>query len=451
MPAIEIPDPETRDPLDNVRTTDLAPYFRNPRVGNVPLIVDSLKAHGQYKPLVVNRGTLTGRPLEVLAGNHLLQAGLKLGLPTMWVFYVDVDDTEAAKIVLVDNRSSDRGGYDDALLAEVLTDIPDLLGTGYSDGDLSRLLNGLESGDEGGQTDSDDVPELPVAGETITAEGDVWLLGPHRLVCGDSRFVDTLTKLVDGATIDALWTDPPYGVDYVGKTADKMTIQNDGADGLADLLSDAFKAALHVLRNGAPCYVACPPGPQIVDFYRELGDAGYLLRQNLVWVKNAMVLGRSDYQYRHEAVLEAETPAPEPDVDDVDPVTHEPIVYGFTPGSKRGRLGRGGPAWFGNNKQTTVFEIAKPAASRDHRTMKPVELVTRTLRNSVARNGSVLDLFGGSGTTLIAAHQLHLRAFLVELSPRYCDVIARRYQEHTGVMPILERTGDGVSFVPDPR
>lgn len=435
-----------------VDASSLEPYYRNPRVGNVALIVDSLKAHGQYKPIIVNRGTLTGRPNEVLAGNHLLQAALQIGMPKILVHWLDVDDDEAARIVLVDNRASDKGGYDIEALAGLLVDLDGLGGTGYTEGDLSRMLAGLEIGDADGLTDPDAVPGPPVV--PVTAPGDVWLLGPHRLICGDATQVDVVAKVADGAELDAMWTDPPYGVEYVGKTKDALTIKNDGKEGLGVLLRDAFTAALTVLRPGAPCYIA-HSDTERVTFEGALTDVGYLVRQNLIWVKNALVLGRSDYQYKHEPILEAETPT-EPDVSREtsaadDPVlTHEPLLYGFAPGGK-GRLGRGGPAWYGNNKQTTVFEVPKPAASREHPTMKPVELIVQQLRNSVARKGSVLDLFAGSGSTLIAAHRLNLVARLVELEPRFCDVICRRYQEHTGVMPILERTGEGVSFVSEAK
>lgn len=429
-----------------VKTSTLEPYFRNPRVGNVPLIVESLKAHGQYKPLIVNIGSLTGRPREVLAGNHLLQGGLQLGMEKMLVHWLDVDDDEAARIVLVDNRASDKGGYDAEALASLLVDLDGLAGTGYSDGDLSRLLAGLEADEQEGLNDPDAVPGVPI--NPITTPGDVWLLGPHRLVCGDSTQGDVVRLAAGPDEIDAMWTDPPYGVEYVGKTKDSLKIQNDGKDGLPSLLLDAFNAALAVLRPGAPCYVA-HSDTERVTFEGALREAGYLVRQNLIWVKNAMVLGRSDYQYKHEPILEAAVPddvSRETSPEEGEPLTHEPLLYGFTPGAK-GRLGRGGPAWYGDNKKTTVFEVPKPSASREHPTMKPVELIVQQLRNSVARKGTVLDLFAGSGSTLIAAHRLNLSARLVELSPQYCDVICRRYQEHTGIMPILERTGDGVTFV----
>jgi site-specific DNA-methyltransferase (adenine-specific) len=217
-------------------------------------------------------------------------------------------------------------------------------------------------------------------------------------------------------------------------------------------------------------------------FEGALRETGYLYRQTLIWVKNTLVLGRSDYQYKHEPILELENlegaidplepsspaadvsrettePAPgEPVLDaaalaavdgDAEPLQHAPVLYGFTPGVKgAGRLGRGGEQWYGGNKQTTVFEFPKPAASREHPTMKPTDLIVAQLRNSTVRGQLVLDHCAGSGSTLIAAHRIGLVAALVELEPDYCDVICRRWQEFSGVMPILERTGEAVDFVP---
>lgn len=431
---------------------ELNTYFKNPRKGVVSAIVESLEAHGQYKPLIVNRGSLTGRPNEVLAGNHLLAALLERGASQALVHWLDVDDDEAARIVAVDNRSSDLGGYDEKMLAELLTGLPDLAGTGYNDGDLTRLLNGIAEGENEGLTDPDAVPTLPR--EAITKDGDVWLLGPHRLVCGSAVDVDVMAKAAGGTGVEAMWTDPPYGVDYVGGdhslspkdrlAAGGMTIQNDsnGSD-LSQLLYDAFTSALTVLRPGAPSYVAHADAERLT-FEQALISAGFLVRQNLIWVKNSLVMGRSDYHYQHEPILEAEATALA-EGGEAEPTTHEPLLYGFTPGGE-GRLGRGGPRWYGNNKKTTVFEVPKPSASRDHPTMKPVELIVLQLRNSVARGERVLDMFAGSGSTMLACHQLGLAARLVELNPRYCDVIARRYQEHTGITPILESTGTPVSF-----
>ena len=218
-----------------------------------------------------------------------------------------------------------------------------------------------------------------------------------------------------------MWTDPPYGVDYVGKTKKALVIQNDTREDLPDLLSGAFRTAVAASRHGAPVYVAYAMREHQI-FQDALESAGIIIRQHLVWVKNTMVLSHADYQYRHE-----------------------PIIYGFTPGGT-GRLGRGGPRWCGDNRATTVFEVDKPPANRDHPTMKPVELIDAMLANSLPTGGLVLDLFGGSGSTLIAAHHRRSRAVLVELDPRYADAICRRWQEHTGIVPVRRVSGEAVDF-----
>lgn len=178
--------------------------------------------------------------------------------------------------------------------------------------------------------------------------------------------------------------------------------------------------------------------PLRLIFEQSMLDAGLLVRQNLIWVKNTMVMGRSDYHYKHEPILEGAVP-------DEEDAEHQPILYGFTPGGA-GRLGRGGPRWFGDNKPTTVFEFPKPSRNGEHPTMKPVELIEAMLKNSCPPGGLVLDLFGGSGSTMIAAHHMRARAALVELDPRYCDVICLRYQQHTGVLPIRLSTGEPQDF-----
>lgn len=410
--------PERHD-IDELNT-----YHRNPRIGNIDQIASSMQANGVYKPLVVNRGTYTGRPYEVLAGNHSLKAMRLLvernpddprwATADCWI--VDVDDDRAARIVLADNRTADLGDYDSTILYQLLSDLDDDLdGTGYAVDDLAELeelLDGLE--EPPAHTDPDDVPPT-IEGPTITHPGDVITLGPHRLWCGDSTDQDgVLTYLMGDDRADCVWTDPPYGVNYVGKTADALTIKNDGADDLAGLLDGAMSTIVAVTRPGAPVYVAHADSERIV-FETTMRNAGILVRQNLIWAKNTLVLGRSDYHYRHE-----------------------PILYGFTPApSGSGRLGRGGDHWFGDDSQTTVFEVDKPPANADHPTMKPVELIARMLANSLRPGGIVLDLFGGSGSTLIAAHHHRSVARIVELDPRYCDVICRRWQDHTGILPII--------------
>lgn len=406
-----------RVPVDSLR-----PYSKNPRSGDVDLIADSLRVNGQYRPVVVN-----SRTNEVLAGNHTLRAALHLGWTEIAATFVDADEEQAARIVLVDNRANDVATYDEVALAGLLEDLGTghLDGTGFSDADLAELLAGL--GDEPvALTDPDAVPSVP--DEPVSELGDVWELGPHRLLCGDSTDAAAVALMLDGDQPDAVWTDPPYGVSYVGKTSDALTIQNDGKADLPELLLGAFGTLAAVCRPGAPVYVAHADTERIA-FETAMLEAGLLVRQNLIWVKNSIVLGRSDYHYKHEPILEGAIP----DLEDVGP-DHEPVLYGFTPGAK-GRLGRGGDRWYGDNKQSTVFEVPKPQRNAEHPTMKPTDLIVQMLKNSCRPGHVVLDLFGGSGSTLIAAHGMRLHARLVELDPRYVDVICRRYQQHTGILP----------------
>lgn len=416
-----------------VPVDQLSTYFRNPRRGNVEVIAESLAVTGQYRPIVVNVGNHTGRPLEVLAGNHTLLAARSLGWSEISCWQIDVDDQTAARIVAADNRTADLGEYDDELLGLLLSELDDLAGTGYTEGDLAELL-GLEVV---GLTDEDEAPDLPVAPRS--SEGDIWLLGPHRVICGSSTDPAVLEALLGDERADVVWTDPPYGVSYVGGTG--KTIQNDDAAGLSALLDGAFRQLAAFSRPGAPVYIAHADTAR-VTFETSAVAAGLVIRQNLVWVKNALVLGRSDYQWQHEPILYgAVDGALEPDY----APEHEPVLYGFAPGGK-GRLGRGGPRWHGDNSATTTFFIDKPKRSEAHPTMKPVALIEQMLGNSAGRGALVLDLFGGSGSTLIAARRHGSRARLVELDPAYVDVICRRWQEHTGELPVLAATGETHDF-----
>ncbi|MDK8637521.1 DNA methyltransferase [Corynebacterium imitans] len=437
-----------------VHVDELQTFERNPRRGDVARIGESLRQRGQYRPLVVNRGTHTGRAMEVLAGNHTLAAARSIGMTHVDVGIVDVDEQAARSIVVADNRLADLGDYDEKTLADLLSDLEDLTGTGYSDADLEALLAAQELPAE--NTDRDDAPPMPDT-PPVSAPGDVYELGPHRVVCGDSTDPGVYEALLGDVLADCVWTDPPYGVAYVGKTGDALTIENDAdEDAVGGLVRDALSVASTFCRGGAPVYMASPQGPLIHDFQQAFIDAGLLWRQNLVWVKNAMILGRSDYHYKHEPIMYGETGDHDSEdalgsgddrpVDSVAPhgERHEPVLYGFTPGGS-GRLGRGGARWYGDNKQTTVFEFPKPARNGDHPTMKPVDLVLAMLRNSCPPGGVVLDVFGGSGSTLIAAHHLGAKARLIELDPRYVDVICKRWQLHTGVTPI--RDGEEVSFL----
>jgi site-specific DNA-methyltransferase (adenine-specific) len=423
-----------------VPIADLEHFGGNPRRGNVAVIVESLRVNGQYRPVVVNR-----RTMEVLAGNHTLRAARELGWETIAATFVDVDDATAKRIVLIDNRANDVAGYDDEALLELLQSVDGLAGTGFTDDDLAELLAACTKVPPT-HSDPDSVPDPPA--KAISVVGDVWLLGPHRLACGDSTDVAVWDRLLGDDRPVGVWTDPPYGVNYVGGTKDALTIKNDGHDivALESLLRLAFSAALEKVAPGAVFYVAAPAGPQTLAFGKVLTDLK-LWRQTLVWVKNTFVLGRSDYHYQHEMIYageaEAEAAAGEGD-EVVEVVDHDALYYGFAAGG--GRRGRGSAGWYGPNNASTVLEFPKPAANKVHPTMKPVDLIVACLENSTPNGGIVADPFGGSGSTLIACHMAGRVGRLIELDPRYVDVICRRYQEVTGIVPVLEATGKSRDF-----
>lgn len=380
-------------PIGSVR-----PYGRNPRRGNVEAIKESLERNGQYRPLVVNR-----RTHEVLAGNHTWQAARELGWTKVAATFVDVDEEQAKRIVLVDNRSNDLAGYDAEALAELLGELPELEGTGYDREALDELIDELAEG----TLADDDADPPPLPSDPETAPGQLYRLGRHRLICADARDPEAYARLLGDERADLLWTDPPYGVDYVGKTSERLRIDNDRAGSLEALLHDAFAAIDAALADGAPLYVAHPAGPLSLVFGECFTGQGWLLRQTLVWAKDQFVLGRSDYHYRHE-----------------------PILYGFKPGPKR--LGRGGARWHGDHRQDSLLEVPRPRAAREHPTMKPPELIEIALRNSSRRAALVLDPFAGSGSTLVACERSARTARLVELDGRYCDVICERFERLTG-------------------
>nr|WP_243848626.1 DNA methyltransferase [Lysinibacter cavernae] len=400
-------------------------YHRNPRKGDVSAIAESLRARGQYKPLVVNRGSVTGLRNEILAGNHTFRAAVSLGWESIEVVLVDVSADEAAQIVLTDNRIADLGGYDDAQLLDLLEAVSSLDGTGYAVADVDVLA--LEFRPPASLTDPDEVPDTPTA--PVSVEGDIWHLGNHVLLVGDCTDRELVRAAAPGVP-SVVWTDPPYGVSYTGKTDKALSIKNDGLADAENVTRGAISVIATLCSPGSPVYVAHSDvlRPALHD---AMSEHGLMWRQTLVWVKPSFVLGHSDYQPRHEPIAEAV-------------IEFEPVAYGFTGGGS-GRLGRGGPNWHGDNRQSTVFEVAKPHRNAEHPTMKPVELIERMLRNSIAPGGLVFDPFGGSGSTMIAAHRLGLKSFLVELDPAYADVICQRWQEHSGVVP--RRNGEAVSFV----
>jgi DNA modification methylase len=444
--------PTTTRRTEYVRLSELKGADSNPKLHDLAGIRQSIAEHGLAElplldertgRLVAGHGRLKDlRERRSLGGNP--PEGVDVDDDGEWLVpvqrgWASRDDDHAKAYLAASNKLSENGGWDYDLLPDYLQDLAgkDLLHlTGFSEEELAELLaeDAQDDDDTDLRGDPDAVPDVPP--DPITVLGDVYQLGRHRLICGDATDVGAVDTLMGGRRADMMWTDPPYGVAYVGKTKDALTIQNDaGPDGLPELLAGAYAAATVALKAGAPVYVAHPDSFRII-FEQAMLQAGWKVRQNLIWAKDVLVLGRSDYHYRHE-----------------------PILYGFTDGGD-GRLGRGGDRWYGDNAATTVFDVPKPSRSSEHPTMKPIALITAMLVSSCPPGGIVYDPFGGSGSTLLAAHAHGAAARLIELDPAYCDVICRRFQQATGVMPLrvgdprdagdgVEQDGERVDFLAD--
>jgi DNA modification methylase len=368
---------------------------------NLDAIAASLLKFGQRKPLVVHRGV-------VLAGNGTLEAARSIGWTEIEVSEVpdDWDDETAKAYALADNRTAELAEWDESELAKQLLELVDV------EWDIAELGFEMPQVIETAPIDEDDVPQAPA--EPRTKLGDVWQLGKHRLVCGDSTDVTVLDKLLEDEKADLVWTDPPYGV-AVNKVAsveeakrlhrrtDGLMIENDDLnhEELTDFLREAFNAILTATKPGACWYIAAPSGNLFQCFSIPLTEIG-VWKHTLAWVKDSLVMGRADYHYRHES-----------------------IFYGWTPGAAHQT-----PP---DRKQDTVWEVKRPKVNKEHPTMKPVELIERAIQNSSLVGQIVLDTFGGSGSTLIACEQTKRVARLIELDPKYCDVIVTRWENLTGL------------------
>jgi len=332
------------------------------------------------------------------------------------VLVLDVDEAEARKLLLSIDPLASLALTDKARLVELATAI------GPHSAGLEDLIRTVVPGRiQVGEVDPPPRPSKPT-----TRRGDLWTLGDHRLLCGDATEPADVARLMEGDRASLLFTDPPYGVDYVGKMHSALKIANDalGHEGTRALARDALIAARPHLAPGAAFYVCAPSGSLELAFRLALVDAGFGLRQAIVWVKDVLVLGRMDYHWRHESILAGEVIEPPY-------AEHESVLYGWLPGAAH--------AWNGSRSQDTVWEIPRPKASAEHPTMKPLELVLRTIALSSERDAAVLDPFVGSGTTIVAAEMLGRRARAMELDPGYVEVAVARWQARTGGDPVLER------------
>ena len=385
-------------PVDQV-----IPYARNARTiseAAVAKVAASIQEFGWRQPIVVDVHRV------IVAGHTRLLAARKLCLKEVPVHVADnLTPAQIKAYRLMDNRSHDETSWDFELLGPELTDLQSLgFGnlelTGFDEKEIADFLAGAASPGQEGLTPDDEAPALREA--AVTQPGELWRLGDHRLLCGDAMLLADVKRVLAGARADLVVIDAPYNVNYEGGTKEKLKIQNDHmADGaFYQFLLKAYQNLAAVTKEGAGIYVF-HADTEGVNFRRALVEAGWKLAQCCVWVKQTLVLGRQDYQWQHE-----------------------PILYGWKPGAAH--------RWFTDRKQTTVWNFDKPARSPEHPTMKPVDLVSYPILNS-SRNGDVvLDTFGGSGSTLIACAKHGREARLLEIDPKYCDVILRRWQEWSG-------------------
>jgi len=371
---------------------------------NVDAIAASLARFGQQKPIVVDGDNV------VRAGNGTVEAAKSLGWDSLDVAVTKLSGSDATAYAITDNRTSELAEWDESGLVAQLDalqreDEELFQTTGFDDADLGAMMDrqALEAGGGGGEEDA--VPETP--DDPVTKPGDIWSLGNHRLLCGDSCLPVSFERLGVNAA-DIVITDPPYGVEYVGKTADALTIDNDSAASLADLLTPSLGAACAATKEGGVWYVFAPPGPQFLDFALALRELG-IWRQTLVWEKDKLVLGRSDFHYRHE-----------------------PIFYGWREGAAHRA-----PETRTND---SILSFGRPRPNLEHPTMKPLGLLRHLILLSSARGETVLDPFGGSGSTLLAAEHEGRVARTIELSPGYCDVIVERWQNLTGEKATREKS-----------
>lgn len=444
----QVKSPVIHDSLERLLVDALVPYARNSRTHSeeqVAQLAASISEFGFTNPVLIDEAG------QIVAGHGRVMAARRLGLREVPCLRLrGLTDAQKRAYVIADNKLALNAGWDEETLQSELRRLQsesfDLELLGFSEAELDSIFEPTVTESDADPDAAPDVPE-----KAVSALGDVWVMGPHRVICGDSTDVGAWDSLMAGALADVVWTDPPYNVAYESKLAGKIKNDDMGDKEFLDLLRGAFACLFSVMKPGASIYVA-HADTEGFNFRRAFKESGFKLSGCLVWKKNALVLGRSDYQW-----------------------IHEPILYGWKPGSKH--------RWYGGRKQVTVQELGdnspfrrqddgswaihvgdhvmvvsgdakvtgpapssviyhdKPSRSSDHPTMKPVSLVERMLCNSARPGDVVVDAFGGSGSTLMAAERTGMCARLCELDPRFVDVIVRRWQDYTGRDAVLESSG----------
>lgn len=383
--------------------SEVRPYEKNPRKnsGAVKYVKESIRQFGFKVPIVIDSNRV------IVCGHTRLLAAKSLGMTEVpCIMADDLTDDQVKAFRLADNKVGEFAEWDLDLLGDELDAIADA-----SDIDMGDFGFDLSGDDEKTEVVEDEVPEEV---EPICHRGEIWKLGEHRLMCGDSTLSDDVAKLIDGKLADVVFTDPPYGVSYADKNeflnslgkpmACPKRIENDShkPEEMYGFWCKAFKNLYDFSKDCMAYYVTAPQGGDLLLLLQSLRDSGFMLKHQLIWNKNNHVLGRCDYNYKHE-----------------------PIIYGWKIDKTH--------HFYGKSKfKTSVWDIPKPLKSDLHPTMKPVELVTSCLLDASEKGQVVLDLFGGSGTTLIAAEETERHARLMEFDPHYCDVIIARWEKLTG-------------------
>lgn len=410
----------------------LIPYARNARTHSdeqIAQIAASIREFGWTNPVLLDGND------GIIAGHARLQAARKLGLkqvPCLELAHL----TEAQKraYILADNRLALNAGWDLALLAGEIQDLKgedfDLNLLGFDQKELGELLAYTPEGGTEGLTDPDEAPEAP--SEPVTQAGDLWVLGKHRLLCGDATKREDVERLMAGITADLVLTDPPYGVSYSDKNRflnaisrgnciqKPISADHQEPKEMQTFWENAFTAARPALKPGGAYYVTGPQGGDLLLLLQSLSHSGFPLRHMLIWAKNNHVLGRCDYHYKHE-----------------------PIIYGWADGA--------GHSFYGSHGETSLWEIPKPQKSDLHPTMKPVALYERCVCNSSKSGDVVFDFFSGSGSSMIACERTGRTSCSLEIDLAYCDVIVTRWQNFTGKQAGLAEDGRTFEQVKEDR
>lgn len=390
--------------IEYLNTEELIPYVNNPRNNNdeaIEKVAASIHEFGFRSPIIVNKDN------TIICGHTRYLAAKRLKLDKIPIIRAnELTPAQEKGYRIADNKVSEYSTWDEELLSVELEGLQeldfDLDLTGFDALEIHSLLNE----DENVEVIEDEY-EVELPKEPKSKVGDIYKLGKHYIMCGDSTNVEDVEKLMNGVKADMLITDPPYNVAYEGGTKDKLTIKNDnmGSDKFREFLTRAFYLADRVMKNGAVFYI-WHADIEGYNFRGACNDVGWLIRQCLIWNKNSMVMGRQDYHWKHE-----------------------PCLYGWKSGASH--------LWASDRKQTTILEFDKPLRNAEHPTMKPIALFDYQIKNNTKQEDIVLDLFAGSGTTLIACEQNGRISYNMELDPKYVDVIIDRWEQLTSEKAVL--------------